>query len=273
MKKTILSIIAASATALFAATALAQDAAPVTIPVYEWEPYSGQALKGYGLATELTTDALTKAGYTVKHAFVPWKRALEVGKRGDYEVVPGMWFSEERAKSFLFSHPMLSNELVTICVNFDGDKPDRTGNPLNLRDKTVGLVRGYHYPDSLLSLDHVEFEEGVSLGTNLKKLFFRRVDVVVGDRVASSWLGRRLFGEASGLLYVTGDPIITRNLFIGISRQSARRDRLATAINNELDHMKNSGELAARVRQYVEAARPEIADEMEKLLTSDKPAE
>lgn len=274
MKKTAFSIMAAGLTAILANTVVhAQETAPVTIPVYEWEPYSGSALHGYGLATDLTTSALTEGGYKVNHVFVPWKRALEVGKRGDYEVVPGMWFSEERSQHFAFSQPLLANEMVTVTINFDdSDLPGFDGKD-GLRHKTVGLVRGYHYPDSLLSLRDVKFEEGVSLGANLKKLFFRRVDVVVGDRLASSWLGRRLFGEASDLLHVTGKPIVKRDLYVGISLKSPRHKALLATIDEELSRLKKNGTLAKRIKAYVDAARPELTDAMRELLATDKPAE
>lgn len=274
--KKLISIIAIGflATVSARATSYAADKSfPITIPVYEWEPYSGQALRGYGLATEIAADALTQKGYKVTHAFVPWKRALEVAKRGEYEVIPGMWFSEERSESFHFSLPMLSNELVTITVNFDGSPQPGFDAPQGLKGKRVGLVRGYHYPDSLLKLPGVRFEEGVSLGTNLKKLFYRRVDVVVGDRVAGGWLGRRLFGEAADLLEVTGQPIIKRDLYIGVSKNSNRHAAILTAIDEELRRLKSDGRLAERIRGYVDAARPELNNSMQDMLITDQKPE
>lgn len=273
MKSKLLSAFVAGVTILSGSFAAADEARPVTIPVYEWEPYSGKALRGYGLAIEITTDALTRQGYDVTHSFVPWKRALEVGRRGDYEIVPGMWFSQDRSQSFLFTQPILANELVTISVNFDDSGLPGYDGKDGLRGKTVGLVRGYHYPDRLLSLEDVTFEEGVSLGTNLKKLFFRRVDVVVGDRVAASWLGRRLFGEAADLLHVTGTTVIERELYIGVSKESPRHEALLAAIDGELNRLKSDGTLAARVRDYIDAARPELSDRMKELLETDQPAE
>lgn len=272
VKKTILFIMAAGIIAFRAIPSPAQQTAPVTVPVYEWEPYSGRALRGYGLATQLTTDALIKAGYKVKHTFVPWKRALEVGKRGDYEVIAGIWYSAERNKSFIFSRAFLANELIAVCVRVTCAPAEDLSIQSSLSGKSVGLVRGYFYPDSLLSLNDVRFQEGASLGANLKKLFFRRIDVVTADRIASNWLSRRMFGRASGLFRFTGDSLYKQKLFIGISRKSARRDELLAAINSELDHLATSGELKNRVKQYIKAAIPEVSDAMQNLLKKDIPA-
>lgn len=242
-------------TVLSNATAHADDSSlaqilkqrPISVTVYDWEPYSGKNLPGYGLATKITTEALRDNGLEVDYALVPWIRALTVTKRGGYDVIPGLWYTDERNRDFAFSEPFLSNDLVTISLASD---PRDYNEPEDLKGRHVALVRGYTYPDYLQEQQGAHFELGVSLGANLKKLLFKRVDVVIGDRIAAKWLANRMFGKAARFLKYAEKPLVSRGLFIGVSRKSELSKPLIEALDRKIIQWKKDGTLARLIREY-----------------------
>ncbi len=42
-----------------------------------WEPYTGADLPRQGIASEIVTTALARAGYTAEISIMPWSRALD----------------------------------------------------------------------------------------------------------------------------------------------------------------------------------------------------
>ena len=55
-----------------------------------------------GLTIEVIRAAYKTQGHDVKVEYVPWARAEAGVASGIYDILPNMWFSEARSKSFLF---------------------------------------------------------------------------------------------------------------------------------------------------------------------------
>ncbi len=118
---------------------------------------------------------------------LPWKRCLEMVRRGELDAV----IDAAERPEFLQGPTSFSLYSNTIWVN--GEAPAGVHGFGDLRGKTIGLIDGYVYPDSLtadIGAAGLTIEYSVDDETNLRKLAFGRVDAVVGDLVSTTVLIR-----------------------------------------------------------------------------------
>ncbi len=57
-----------------------------------WPPFVDSRLPGNGLAVELVTTALKRAGFDSSFQQVPWSRALYGVRSGDYDIALSAWY-------------------------------------------------------------------------------------------------------------------------------------------------------------------------------------
>ena len=63
-----------------------------------WPPFTDATLVNGGLATDIVSTALARAGYASEFEQVPWARALMGLGEGRYDVLVNAWYSEERTR-------------------------------------------------------------------------------------------------------------------------------------------------------------------------------
>src|SRR5262245_35220626 len=85
--------------ALFALLLLSASASAETLRMAAdaWPPFTDAGLPGNGLASELVSTALKRAGHRPEYVEVPWARALRGVQVGDYDLIVNAWYSDERA--------------------------------------------------------------------------------------------------------------------------------------------------------------------------------
>lgn len=65
-----------------------------------WPPFVDSRLPGNGLAVELVTTALKRAGFDSSFQQVPWSRALYGVRSGDYDIALSAWYKRPRQRRF-----------------------------------------------------------------------------------------------------------------------------------------------------------------------------
>lgn len=63
-----------------------------------WPPFTDATLVNGGLATDIVSTALARAGYASDFEQVPWARALFGVGEGRYDVLVNAWYTDERTK-------------------------------------------------------------------------------------------------------------------------------------------------------------------------------
>ena len=79
-----------------------------------WPPYADAGLPGQGLAVEIVTTALQRAGYTTYMRIDSLDRILEGGALGVYDVFATPWYSDARNKYLDYSEPYLQSYIRFI---------------------------------------------------------------------------------------------------------------------------------------------------------------
>ncbi|MFZ6777757.1 substrate-binding periplasmic protein [Undibacterium sp. Ji83W] len=116
----------------------------------------------------------------------PWTRLLVNARTGE-GIVFGLSKNRERLQTYQFSETIYANYVWLVTRS---DATFAYNNMLDLKGKTVGVIRGTSYGDEFDSQRNVLFqvEEDVgSHGARLKKLINKRMDVMIfGDRRAQA---------------------------------------------------------------------------------------
>ncbi len=109
-----------------------------------------------GSAVETVQELCRRLGFECEIQMLPWKRALKYVKNGEADAIFGARHSEERA-GFLY-YPSESDPLnfgKTVIMALKGSSIKVNG-PDDLKDKSVGVVRGYVYDPKFDSLQGVK---------------------------------------------------------------------------------------------------------------------
>lgn len=224
------------------------DAGLVRFCFNDWPPYTtvrnGEAA---GISVEILREAATRAGLDAVFTELPWNRCLKMVSDGELDAV----IDAAVRDNFLQGPTSVARYSNTFWVR-DRDEA-RSFAPDALKGRKLGLVDGYIYPPSLLSLigeAEMEIEYAVDDATNVRKLVFGRVDVVVADIVAMT-----VFARDRGLSIRPLQPSHSVDLLY--PSFNPERGNLHRAIDASLAAMLDSGAID---RIYTEHASITFAD-------------
>ena len=79
-----------------------------------WPPYADEDLPEQGLAIDLVTTALKRAGYSTQVKTASLKQILEGSKTGIYDVFATPWYTMDRDQYLDFSQPYLQSSIHFI---------------------------------------------------------------------------------------------------------------------------------------------------------------
>lgn len=156
----------------------------ITLTAFEYPPFSGKALMNGGVCLDLVAQAFSRVGYRVTFIFLPFSRTLFQSKRGSQYGLARLWFSQERAESFVFSEPYFYNEMKIL------KKTSRDLLVSNLQDFKQylgGSVRGYVLPPDMESLG-LRLEMVNSDAQNLRMLVAERIDYMIVDKFTAKYI-------------------------------------------------------------------------------------
>ncbi|MCG8617426.1 MAG: transporter substrate-binding domain-containing protein [Desulfobacterales bacterium] len=111
MRKCIITLVTA---ALLFGGAVGASSQTLTLATLNWEPFYSENLPEGGFFTALSREAFKRAGYELKVEFMPWKRALEMSKKGKYDGLLGAYHNTDRETYFVFTEPAAHNEEVFL---------------------------------------------------------------------------------------------------------------------------------------------------------------
>ncbi|AOE82883.1 substrate-binding periplasmic protein [Pseudomonas sp. TCU-HL1] len=226
--------------ALFALLLASAGAAAETLRIAAdvWPPFTDARLPGNGLAAELVSTALKRAGHRPEYVEVPWARALRGVQVGDYDLIVSAWYSDDRARYGLFSKPYLTNRILFLkrkgsAVDFQA--------LADLKRYSIAVVRGYSYLPSFdadASLNKVPVK-GFQMGARM--LSAGRVQLTLEDElVARFYLSRELKGIRDQLVFLSR-PLSENGLHILVRRSHPRHQQLVEAFDQAMQAMREDG--------------------------------
>ena len=234
------------------ADALAQTDAPaqaaIKIGLDNWPPFADEKDPTLGICYTLTKAIFEPQGYRLLPKILPATRIIHYMEEGDVkevEATPLMWKSEERAKSFLFSEPLLFNS-VHFFVKADRSIEYETLD--QLKPYAIGVIRGYYNGDEF---DKAEFLDKVICADSLQMIRMLekgRIDMGVLDRVVAETLIKQ--ENLAGAFNMLPKPLFRVGLHLAVSKKHPNGQKLIDQFNQGLERIKQSGEYARILASY-----------------------
>lgn len=210
----------------------------LSVVTLNWEPFFAETLADGGLVSDIVRASFAHSGFDINIKFIPWDRALDSSARAKADVLMGLWFSEERTRTYHFSKPFLANRIVFVKKaddNFEFDGIE------SLHGKTVGTIRKYVYLQAFLDDQQIKKVPVSTLSANLKKVAKGRIDLTLDDEIVIKDLINRELPGLKGKLTFTGNALEEKPLYIASSLQHPRSKEIIDAFNKGLAEIQANG--------------------------------
>ncbi len=219
-----------------------------------WPPYAAGELPGQGLAVELVTTALQRAGHTVKLRVDSLERILEGSKLGVYDVFATPWYSDDRNRFLDYSDPYLDSTIRFIKRK--ETKFKYTGLA-GLRGMTVGVVQDYAYEPDFDQAHNFNKSSERNLIQNLLKLSQKRIQLTLDDELVLRYEINRFMPKTMKNLEFVQRPLAVRGVHIGVSRENPEHATIVADFNKAIKEMISDGsysEIVEKHKAYIEQA-------------------
>lgn len=180
----------------------------------EYPPYSSATLERGGAMEWVLRAALEPRGYVVHIQAVPWARVSREIDQGQVDGVMLLWPTDVTELGLLPTQPVFVSQLGFFVRRAHWRAEGM--NWQQLKGQTVGVVRGYNYPDQLRQTGAV-LEESISDLNNLKKLAAKRFDYVALERATGEHqLAQSAGGELARTIVWQAPALVSIPLTFGI---------------------------------------------------------
>jgi polar amino acid transport system substrate-binding protein len=212
-----------------------------------WPPFTDATLVNGGLATDIVSTALARAGYASDFEQVPWARALLGVGEGRYDVLVNAWYNEERTKLGQFSDEYLLNRVRFIKRK---DAPIEYNNLQQLHTYPIAVVRGYAYSS--------EFDEDAALqkvpvhnfAMAVRMLAADRVKLTLEDEYVARYYLARESAKVRNSVEFLPKPLSENSLHILVSLKNPEHEQIVAGFDREIAAMKVDGSYERLMRQH-----------------------
>jgi len=203
-----------------------------------WPPYTGEDLPEQGLAIDLVTTALERAGYNPRVSIDSLEQILEGGKTGVYDVFATPWYTMDRGQHLDFSQPYLESHIRFIkrkhsafeYTDFD-----------DLEGMRIGVIKDYAYDEDFNQSPTIEKVVESSLPGNLQKLVEKEIDLTLDDERVLRYQINRFMTDDMEKLEILEKPLVVRGVNIGVSRKNPDHAKIVADFDNAIAAMKLDG--------------------------------
>ena len=120
----------------------------------------------------------------------------------------------------------------------------------SLKDKTVGIVRGYNYGETFVKSALFKREESDDILTNVKKLLADRINLTLDDKIVVSSLLMKTNPKMLEQIEFTKDSLVTNKLYVTSGLKNPRSTEIINAFNKGLAVIKANGKFTEIMKKY-----------------------
>ncbi|WP_338478785.1 transporter substrate-binding domain-containing protein [Pseudomonas trivialis] len=237
------------AVALFGALLLAQPvyAQRLRLTADAWPPFTDATLVNGGLATDIVTTALARAGYASDFEQVPWARALKGVGDGRYDVLINAWYDEARTQLGEFSAEYLLNRVRFIKRRED---PIEFENLAQLHEAPIAVVRGYAYSAAFDADTQLQKIPVHNFAMAVRMLAAERVRLTVEDEYVARFYLARESARVRNAVEFLPRPLSENSLHILVSLKNPEHAQIVAGFDREIARMKADGSYARLMKQH-----------------------
>ena len=230
-------------------SSLSASANQLNVATSEWVPYVGKDLPNQGLAIDIVSTALQRAGYQPVVTIKSWSRTLEGVDVGVYDLIAAAWYSEKRAQHFTFSKPYLYNE-IKLLKHVDSNFQYQSAVDLNGR--MVGVIKDYAYGEKFDQAKGLLRIPGTHVLENILRVLNREVELTLDDERVLKYEIRHNIDTSKDKLVIVPKSISKTGLHIAISKQNPKHKEIAQAFDKAIAAMKKDGSYARILKSHVQ---------------------
>lgn len=210
-----------------------------------WAPFLHPEEHNDGVAYQIVKEAFSNQGHDLKLTYLPWKRAMLEVSESNIDILLTTWYSDERAKTYIYSQPYLKNEIVFIK---HAESDDTYHSVDDLAGKQVAIKRGYDFGKEVLAAKNFTLIEIDSLFNSLSMLATERIDVVIADKIAAKIEIQKLKPKIANNIQFTNFILDSKDLSIVVSKNNPNAKEIIRAFNQGLNSIQESGKLDALLK-------------------------
>ncbi|MCG8619620.1 MAG: transporter substrate-binding domain-containing protein [Desulfobacterales bacterium] len=218
-------------------------AEPIKIATGEYAPYASEKGHGGGFVNHLIKAAFLEEGVQVTFKYMPWKRTLELTRKGEFAAVSYYFCTPERARDFLCSDSLYEDSYQFIALK---ESPMDDWQTLSdFKGKKIGATLSYGYVEAFYTegkngtyrLDVVKDDL-----TNLKKLLSGRIDYFPINVVVGNSLLRNEFPAGTiDKIKVLPRPLASSAATLMFPKSRQASETLLNTFNTGLNKLKSKG--------------------------------
>ena len=203
-----------------------------------WPPYADEDLPEHGLAIDIVTTALKRAGYSPQVRTASLKQIIDGSKTGIYDVFATPWYTMERNKYLDFSQPYLQSSIHFIKRK--DSSFEYTGFD-DLEGMSIGVIENYAYEEDFNESTDIEKINAGSLTENLQKVVEKKVDLSLDDVRVLHYTLYESMPHSIATLEILDKPLAMRGINIGVSRKNPDHAMIVAQFNKVIAEMKEDG--------------------------------
>lgn len=226
----------------------------VTIVADEWPPFNSIPNSSEeGFLVDVARAVFEPKGITISYKLMPWRRAVEMTRAGQYNGLIGA--SKTDAPDFIFPSEELSRNVISFYV--------RKGSTWRFHDRkdienvSIGIIDGYDYRKWFL--DYISLNRGTPdkiqimtgnepLRRNILKLLDKRVDAIVDNEAVILYVARKM--GVHDQIIPAGRDHEPAYIYIAFSPKREDSKRYAEILSNGIMRLRKSGQLTRILSQY-----------------------
>ena len=212
-----------------------------------WPPFTDATLINGGLATDIVSTALARAGYASDFEQVPWARALMGVGDGRYDVVVNAWYDEARTHLGQFSGGYLLNRVRLIKRR---DDPIDFQNLEQLHDYPIAVVRGYAYSAAFDGDTQLQKVPVHNFAMAVRMLAAQRVRLTLEDEYVARYYLSRESPRVRNAVEFLPKPLSENSLHILVSLKNPEHAQIVAGFDREIAKMKADGSYERLMRLH-----------------------
>lgn len=212
-----------------------------------WPPFTDVTLLNGGLATDIVTTALERAGYPSDFQQAPWARAMKGMGDGRYDVLINAWRDDARQQLGQFSGAYLFNRVRFIKRR---DDPVEYRNLQQLRGYPIAVVRGYAYSAAFDAEPGLQKVPVHDFAMAVRMLVAQRVRLTVEDEYVARYHLARESAQVRDAVEFLPKPLSENSLHILVSLKNPKHAQIVAGFEREIALMKTDGSYARILKQH-----------------------
>ncbi len=204
----------------------------------EWAPYTGVKLNNKGFFTEICETALKRSDYKTVVKVVPWKRAVEMTKKGKFHALLGASYTKERTSYFKYPNYFWGSTIHFFAKKGHNFKYKKIKD---LCPSKLGILYGSFLTKRFKKYSCFKIETVPKIELNIKKLANNRLDLFLDTKDSVNYYLNSNMKSYKGRIIPLPEALITDKIYLVFSKQLNNYKKLTKDFDKGILKIKNDG--------------------------------